>query len=430
MILGGGYVGLYAALALERRSVAPVDVTLVNPEGHMTYQPFLPEAAAGNIEPRHVAIPLRRVLKKTRLLVGAARAIDHQLRTVTITPPLGEDVEIGYDQVVFAMGSVSRVLPIPGLDQHAIGFKSIGEAIFLRNQVLANMDAAETLSGDERRAALTFVFVGGGYAGIEALAELEDLAREAAEYFPRISREDMRWVLIEAGDKILPEVGPALANYALGVLRERGIEIYLNTLLEDATSGSVTMSTGERFEADTIVWTAGVKGHPLSNEFGLPSDERGRIVVDAEMRVRGIPGAWAGGDCAAVPDLTTAGTSPPTAQHALRQGRRLGRNISAVLRGKHPEPFRYRQLGSLASLGRHRGVAVVLGVQLKGFPAWFLHRSYHLLMLPTWGRRVRVALDWTVGLFFHRDIVSLGSLQQPRKAFLEALGKRTEGPTE
>ena len=423
VILGGGYVGLYAAQVLQRRARDVAEVTLVNTESHMTYQPFLPEAAAGNVEPRHVAIPLRRVLRRSRVVVGAAQSIDLDRKVVSVLPPLGSDIEIPYDQLVVAIGSVSRVLPIPGLEEHAVGFKSIGEAIFLRNQVLSMIDAADSLQDEERAAALSFVFVGGGYAGIEALAELEDLARDAAELTSSVRRDEMRWVLVEAADGILPEVGPRLSAYALEVLRARGIETFLSTRLEDATDGRVTLSDGTTFDAKTLVWTAGVKGHPLSAELGLPLDDRGRVLVDAEMRAVAIPDVWAAGDCAAVPDENAGGFSPPTAQHALRQGRRLGKNIVASLRGRELQPFDYKQLGSLASLGRHRGVAVVLGLRLKGFPAWFLHRTYHLVMLPTWGRRIRVALDWTIALLFKRDVVSLGSLAEPRSAFLQAWGR-------
>jgi NADH:ubiquinone reductase (H+-translocating) len=426
VIVGGGYVGLYAALVLEKRASRLADVTLVNAEGHMTYQPFLPEAAAGNVEPRHVAIPLRRILRRSKVVVGAARAVDRDRKVVTITPPLGRDIQLPYDHLVIAVGSVSRVLPVPGLAERAIGFKSIGEAIFLRNQVLSMIDAADSLTGAERAAALSFVFVGGGYAGIEALGELEDLARDAASLTSSVSRDEMRWVLVEATDGILPEVGPSLGNYALDVLRDRGVEIHLGTRLEDAREGRMQLSDSSEFEAQTIVWTAGVKGHPLSGDLGLPLDDRGRIQVDAAMRATEIGDVWAAGDCAAVPDLVGGGVSPPTAQHALRQGKHLGKNIAAVLSGGPPQPFRYKQLGSLASLGRHRGVAVVLGVRLKGISAWFLHRTYHLVMLPTWGRRIRVALDWTVALLFKRDVVSLGSLAEPRKGFLESLG-RTNG---
>jgi NADH:quinone reductase (non-electrogenic) len=428
LIAGGGYIGVYTALSLRKRR-RDVRITLVSPESYMTYQAFLPEAAGGNIEPRHVVVPLRKALKGVRLITGELAKLDHERRTATVAPVEGEAYEIAYDHVVIGVGSVSRLLPVPGLAEHGIGFKTIEEATYLRNQVLARMDAAEsTLDESVRRRALSFVFVGAGYAGVEALAELEDMARAACRYFPSITRSDMRWVLVEATGRILPEIGDDLADYALRRLRARDIEVFLETRLESATDGIMKLSDGEEFEAETLVWTAGVRAHPSVSRFGFSTDEHGRIVVDDKLRIQGATDAWSAGDCAAVPDLTTGGTSPPTAQHALRQARRIGRNIAAVLGGEEPETFRYKNLGALASLGRYKGVAMVLGIKLRGFPAWFLHRTYHLSRIPTFGRKVRVMMDWTVGLFFRRDIVQLGSLVHPRDAIAEA-GASGEGRT-
>jgi NADH dehydrogenase len=283
------------------------------------------------------------------------------------------------------------------------------------------MDAAESTSDAEiRRRALTFLFVGGGYAGVEALAELEDLARDACRYYRTVRRENMRWVLVEAADGILPEIGPGLGEYALGRLSHRGIEVHLNTRLDSAEGGRMRLSNGESFEAGTLVWTTGVRPNPLIARLGFPLDERGRVQTDEFLRVRGVPAAWAAGDGAAVPDLTTGGTSPPTAQHALRQARRLAENLTATLRGGELKPFRYKNLGGLVSLGRYKGVARVLGIRMKGFPAWFLHRTYHVSRIPTFNRKVRVILDWTIALFFRRDVVQLGSLQSPHGPFDEA----------
>jgi NADH dehydrogenase len=427
LIAGGGYIGVYTALTL-RKSDKNIRITLVAPESYMTYQSFLPEAAAGNIEPRHVVVPLRKALKGVRLITGQLVSLDHERRSARVTPIAGDPYEISYDHVVIGVGSVSRVLPIPGLSDHAVGFKTIEEAIYLRNQVLSRMDAAEsTRDPDVRKRALTFVLVGAGYAGVEALAELEDLARDACRYFPSISRSDMRWVLVEATGRILPEIGADLGDYALQHLRARDIEICLETRLESAVGGVIKLSNGEEFGAETLVWTAGVRANPVIARFGFPTDDRGRIVVDQKLRVLDVEGAWSAGDCAAVPDVTTGGTSPPTAQHALRQARRIGKNIAAAVAGKEPQPFKYRNLGALASLGRYKGVARVLGIKLRGFPAWFLHRSYHLSRIPTVGRKVRVMADWTVGLFFRRDIVQLGSLVHPRNALTEAAAPPEDG---
>jgi NADH:ubiquinone reductase (H+-translocating) len=422
LIVGGGYVGTYTALKLRRWARrGRLDVTLVAPDSFMTYQPFLPEAAGGNIEPRHVVVPLRRALRGVHILTGEITAADPSRRTTTFRPAQGEPYEIPFDVLVLGCGSVSRVLPVPGLAEHGVGFKSLPEAVYLRNRVLSQMDTAEATNDETvRRRALTFLFVGGGYAGVEALAELEDLARDACRLYRRVRREDMRWVLVEAADTILPEIGPDLARYALDRLSSHGIEVHLETRLESAAGGRMRLSDGTELHADTLVWTTGVRAHPLAGRLGLPVDERGRLSVDAELRVHGASGVWAAGDCAAVPDPYAGGISPPTAQHALRQARRLGRNIKRTLDRREPKPFRYRSRGALVSLGRYRGVARVFGIRVRGSLAWFLHRSYHVLMLPTFNRKVRVMADWTLALFFRRDIVQLGSLQDPRRAFAEA----------
>jgi NADH dehydrogenase len=423
LLVGGGYVGMYAALELQKRAGRRADVTVVNPENFMLYQPFLPEVASGNIEPRHVVVPLRQVLRHARIVVGEVTQIAHDRRTATVRTGDGETFELGYDVIVVGAGSRSRVLPVPGLAEHGIGFKSVAEAIYLRNHVIGRLEeAAETPDPERRRAALSFVFVGGGYAGVEALAELEDMAGAAMRYYPQLRREDMRWVLVEAAGTILPEIGLDLAAYVRVHLEERGIAVMLETRLESAEGGVMKLSSGESFAADTLVWTAGVKPEPVAARSGFPVDDRGRVVVDEYLRVRGIEGAWAAGDDAAVPDLLRGGTAPPTAQHALREARRLGRNIAATLTGGPLEPFRHRNLGQLATLGRFKGAATVLGARVTGFPAWWLHRSYHILMMPTLSRKSRILADWTVGLLFPRDIAQLGSIHNPRQPFERAAG--------
>jgi NADH dehydrogenase len=297
----------------------------------------------------------------------------------------------------------------------------VEEAIYLRNRVLSRLDvAAETDDPDRRRAALTFVFVGGGFAGVEALGELEDLARDALRNYHAVSAGEMRWVLVEAAGKILPELGDDLSAYAMERLLERGIEILLNTRLESAEGGVMRLSDGQALPADTLVWTAGVKPSPLARRNGIPTDEGGRVRVDDRLRVIDAAGVWAAGDAAAVPDRSTGGLCPPTAQHALRQGRRLAANLTAVIEGRAPEPFDYRSIGGVCSLGRYKGVAMVWGLRFRGFPGWFLHRSYHLLAMPTISRRVKIALDWTVALLFPRDIAQLGALQHPHGPFEQA----------
>jgi NADH:ubiquinone reductase (H+-translocating) len=417
LIAGGGYVGMYTALGLRRRLRAgEARVTLVDPRPNMTYQPFLPEAAAGSLEPRHVVVPLRRTLKGTEVISGRIVGIDHATKVATIEPTEGPTYELGYDVLVSALGSVPRTLPIPGLAERAIGFKQIEEAIALRNHVLDRLDAASSTTDPKlRRRALNFVFVGGGYAGIEALAELEDMARYATRYYERISSDDLHFVLVEASNRILPEVSEDMGRYTAEQLRRRGIDIRLQTRLESCVDGHVVLSDGEEFDADIIVWTAGVKANPVLAKSDLPLDDRGRVKTLPNLTVEGLADAFAAGDAAAIPDLANPGQlTSPSAQHAVRQARLLAANVIRSLRGEPLEDYRHRHVGSVASLGLHKGVAEVYGVKLRGWPAWFMHRTYHMSRMPTLNKKIRVVLDWTLALFFRREIVSLGALQRPR----------------
>jgi NADH:ubiquinone reductase (H+-translocating) len=420
-------VGLYAALRLSKKlRSTEAEVLVVDPQPHMTYQPFLPEAAAGNISPRHSVVPLRRELRRCRILSGEVTRIDHDRKTATVQPIVGPSVEVAYDQIVVAPGSVSRTLPIPGLAENAVGFKTVGEAIWLRNHVLGRLDvAATTVDAPTRRRALTFVFVGGGYAGIEALAEMEDMVRDALRYYNELDVPDMRWVLVEATQRILPEVDRDMGAYTVEQLARRGMDIRLGTRMESCVDGHVVLSDGDEFDADTIVWTAGVKASPMLEQTDFPRDDRGRItclptlqVVAADGSV--VAGAWSAGDCAAVPDLTAKvpGTMcSPSAQHAVRQARLLADNVRALLRGGQVKQYRHKHVGSVASLGLHKGVAQVYGVKVRGLPAWFMHRTYHLSRIPSFNRKVRVVIDWTLALFLKREVVALGELHEPREPF-------------
>jgi NADH dehydrogenase len=414
---------MYVARHLERRlRGTDHSLTLVNPDNYMLYQPFLPEVASGLIDPRAVVVPLRQVLRRTSLILGEVERVDHEAKVAAVRLASGEPREVPYDIVVLGTGSWSRTLPIPGLARFGVGFKNLAEAIWLRNHVLSQLDRAAGISDDhDRRAALTFVFVGGGFAGIEALGELEDLARAAARITPQIRQDEQRWVMVEAGARILPELDEELARYAADRLGERGVEILPSTRLERVDNGSVHLSDGSILRAETLVWTAGVRASPLAGVSGLPVDDRGRVKVDPALRVVGLRDAWAAGDVAAVPDADTpSGVSPPTAQHALRQAKLLAANVAASLEGSPVRRFRYANKGMLCSLGHYRGVADPLGVRIKGFPAWFLHRTYHLAYMPTISRKARIALDWTVALLFPRDVAQLGSLEHPREAFRRA----------
>jgi NADH dehydrogenase len=323
-----------------------------------------------------------------------------------------------------AGGSIARTLPIPGLKDQGIAFRTVAEAIYLRNQVLSRLDFAASTDDEKlRERALSFVFIGGGYAGIEALAELEDMARDALRFYPMISDGDMRWVMVEAADRILPEVSPDMADYTIRQLEERDIEVRRNTRVESMVDGDVVLSDGTAFGADTIVWTAGVRAHPLLESSDLPLDDKKRLICRANLRVNGVADAWGAGDLAAVPDLSKDDPDAlcgPTAQHAVRQAKRLSENIVATIRGKEPKDYRHAYAGSVASLGLHRGVAEVYGIKLKGWPAWFMHRTYHVSRMPTFNRKVRVIADWTLALFFRREIVSLGSFADPRQDFQDA----------
>jgi len=424
LILGGGYVGLYTALGLQRKLRAgEASVTVIDPQPHMTYQPFLPEAAAGAIEPRHVVVPLRRVLKRCHIVAGRVTGITHADKHVEVETNDGHTERIGYDVLVVALGSVARLLPIPGLAEHGITFKTIGEAIYLRNHVLAKLDeAAATNDAELRKRLLTFTFVGGGFAGIEALAELEDMARFATRYYEDITPEDIRFVLVEAAGRILPEVRESLGVYTVTQLEKRGIEVYLSTLAKSFENGHVVLSDGTEFDSDTIVWTAGVKSNPALAASDLPLTKQGRLRATAAMQVEGLSDAWTAGDNAAVPDLSRTeedptAICPPNAQHAVRQARLLAKNIVKVLRGGQPKDYFHKNIGSVASLGLHKGVGDVFNFKAKGFIAWGMHRAYHVKAMPTFNRKVRVTLDWLIGGLFRREVVSMGQINDPKAEF-------------
>ncbi|MEU4848391.1 NAD(P)/FAD-dependent oxidoreductase [Streptomyces gilvosporeus] len=437
LVVGGGYVGMYTARRLQQKlkhelRQGSVEIVVVDPEPYMTYQPFLPEAAAGSISPRHVVVPLRRVLPHCHVVIGEVTAIDHDERKAVITTLAAEEtgegaIQVAYDELVLAPGSVSRTLPVPGLADVGIGFKTVEEAIGLRNHVLEQLDiASSTRDPDVRDAALTFVFVGGGYAGVEALAELEDMARYAVRYYHNIRPEDMKWILVEATDRILPEVGEEMGRYAVRELRARNIDVRLETRLDSCEKRIAVLSDGARFPTRTLVWTAGVKPHPILAATKLPLNGRGRLKCTAALQVDGVEHAWSAGDAAAVPDLTAEppaapdeprATCAPNAQHALRQAKTLAENIVATLRGGDITDYAHKYAGSVASLGLHKGVAQIYGRKLKGYPAWFMHRAYHLSRVPTFNRKARVLAEWTLAGMFKREIVSLGSLENPRAEF-------------
>ena len=417
VIAGGGFGGLYAARSLERHLPRhSARITLVTDRNFMLDTPLLPGAAAGSLEPRHVVVPLREELDWTDIRIATVTGADPAAKTVSMRMLDGGETELSYDQLVVALGSVSRVLPIPGLAEHGLGFKTLPDAVALRNRAILQLETAEEIDDPEaRREYLTFVYVGAGYAGLEGIAELQDYVADLLDRYPRCRLDGTRWILVEATDRVMPEIPPALAEFATRELRSRGIEIHTNTRLEEVGERHATLSTGERVATRTVCWTAGVKPPKVVRELGLPLTEHGRISTDATLRVEGQECVWAIGDAAAVPDPAQRGgrPCPPTAQHALRQGRLVGENVAAMLSGGRLRRFRYRTLGVFVDMGQHKAVATMLGIRLRGFPAWFAARTYHLAMMPGTARKLRLMVDWTVGLMFGRASAELGALGHP-----------------
>jgi NADH dehydrogenase len=415
VIAGGGFGGATVARRLERMlPKQSARLMLVNDVNFLLYTPFLPEAAAGMLEPRHVVTPLREILKRTYLRLGAVTAHDPAARTVEMHTHEGESQEIRYDQLVLALGSVSRTVPVPGLAEHAIGFKSLADAIWLRNHVIETLEEANATEDPERRERLlTYVFVGGGYAGLEALAELQDFAADAMESYPRARLHGMRWIRVEATDRVLPEIDVRLAEYAVRELRGRGIEIRLGTTVEAVEADSTTLSTGETVPTRTMVWTAGVSPHPSLARLSVPLDDRGRVEVDERLAVRGMQGVWAIGDCAAVPD-PKRGISPPAAQYAIRQAKVAADNLVAELGVGEARRWRYSSRTAFVNLGRYKAVGRLGRFTFSGFLAWWMARTYHLIQIPGAFRKLRAVIDWTVSLPFSRDLSEVGSIGHPR----------------
>ena len=406
LVIGGGFAGGYVARLLGKRGA-----TIVSPENFMLYTPMLPEAASGTLEPRHVVVPLRQMCPHAELVLGSATELDVAHKRARVETEEGV-LTFEFEHVVVAIGAISRTLPIPGLADHALGFKTLADAIYLRNHVLRRLEAAAAAPSEgQRQRELTFLFVGAGYAGVEALGELSDLVRDALRYYPTLRDEPQHWVLVDAAPKILPEIPRQLGDYAARQLTRRGVDIRVNTTLESVEPHAAVLSDGDRILTSTVVWTAGVRANPANERFGLPLDERGRIRVEPTLQVEGIPNAWALGDGARVPNGATPGVyDPPTCQHALRQARRLVKNLNG-----EAKPYRYRMLGQVATLGRYKGIAQVPGLLLRGFPGWFVTRTYHLYQLPLVTRKLRVVVDWTTALFFRRDIAELGTLGHPER---------------
>jgi NADH dehydrogenase len=426
LILGGGFGGLYAARKLER-ALPPhaAKVTIVTDVNFMLYTPLLPGAAAGTLEPRHVVVPLREHLSRTDLLLGHVTGMAPDRREVSVTTAEGDERTLIYDHAIVALGSISRALPIPGLKEHAVGLKTLSDAIALRNQIVQTLERAESVDDEAvRRALLTYVFVGAGYAGLEGLAELQDFAADAIDLYPRSRVHGVRFVLVEARERVMPEISADLAEFATAELRRRGVEVRTSTTVERISADSVELSDGELVPCRTVAWTAGVRPHPVVDKLGLPLDRGRRIVVDRFCQVEGRENVWAIGDAAAVPDPARPGQpTPPTCQHALRQGRTVAGNVAAALGAGRPRPFTYKTLGVFVDMGRRKAVAETVGIKWRGFPAWFLARTYHLSMMPGVKRQLRLVVDWTVDLLFGRDTSELGQLGHPPELEMPPAGR-------
>lgn len=425
LIAGGGYVGLYTAMRLLKKlRRGEATVTVVDSRSYMTYLPFLPEAAAGNVAPRNLVASLRGVLTGAEVVTGHMVSVDQADKVAHVRTAAGDALELPFDHLVVALGSVSRTFPIPGLAEHGIGMKSVEEAISLRNHVLAQLDRADSTTAETvKRKALTFVFVGGGFAGVETIAETEDMARDAARTYRNVTREDMRFVLVEAAGRILPEMGADLGVWTMEKLQARGIEVHLETSMDSCVDQHVVLANGVEADASTIVWTAGVRPNPALAHFGLPLGPRGHVDTLPTLQVRGLDGVWAAGDNAQVPDLAAeeGAWCAPNAQHAVRQAPVLADNVIAALRGRPPAEYRHKNLGAVAGLGLHKGVAILFHkIKLKGRPAWWFHRLYHGSRVPTLNRKIRVFVDWTLAALLKRETVGLIELEHPRDPFTEA----------
>jgi NADH dehydrogenase len=428
LIVGGGYAGFYTAWKLEKwLNKGEADVTLVDPRPYMTYQPFLPEVAAGSVDPRHALVSHRTHLKKTHIITASVTGVNHAAKTATISPEVGDAYEFDYDIIVMTAGSVSRTFPIPGVADQAIGMKNIEEAIAVRDRLLSNFDKAAMLpAGPERDRLLTFVVVGGGFAGIETFAEMRSLATSLVKDYPEIDFDDTHFHLIEAMGRIMPEVSLKTSLWVIKNLDQRGAKIHLDTQLTSAVDGVIELSTGETFESDLIVWTAGVMAHPMLRNTDLPAEERGRLRVQADLRVVNddgiVPDAWGAGDVSAVPDLTGKGVGGycvPNAQHAVRQGKQMAKNIIAVMRAELPKDYVHQPAGAVAGLGVGIGAFQKGNIGITGFPAWIMHRGYHGLAMPTWERKIRVIGNWVANVVLPRDTVSITAVEKPRAAFAE-----------
>ena len=405
LILGGGFGGLYAALEFEKRRDSDFEVTLISQENFFLFTPMLHEVAASDLDLTHIVNPIRKMLRHVSFFEGDVRSVDIARRQVVVAHGFDQHTHsLEYDHIVFALGCVTNFYNIPNLAETAITMKSLADAVALRNRLIEHLEEADTeCAANNREPLLTFVVAGGGFAGVETIGSINDFLKGALPYYTNLKPEMMRVVLVHPGEFVLPELGEELGRYASRKLAKRGVEIMANSKIKSVNSREVELTNGISINCATLIWTAGTVPHPLLAELPLPK-ERQRLKVNAAMGVEGHPGIWAVGDCAMIPDKR-GGYQPPTAQHASREGKVIAHNIIANSRGKDLIPFRFKTLGLLASIGRRTGVARILGVNFSGFVAWWLWRTIYLLKLPRVEKKLRVALDWTLDVFFSKDFV-------------------------
>jgi NADH dehydrogenase len=415
VILGGGFGGVYTARHLEklRRAGAAIDVTLVSRDNFFLFTPMLHEVAASDLDITHIVSPLRTLLRHSTVFVGDVESVDLASRRVRVTHGFEAHAHhLEYDHLVIALGSTANFYGLPGLESHALTMKTLGDAIHLRNRVIATLEEADTECADGNDGLLTFVVAGGGFAGVETLGALNDFVRDALRFYPRLQDRHIRMVLIHSGAAILPELGATLGTYAAQKLAGRGLEIITGARVTGVTSDGVSLDDGRFIPSRLVVWTAGTSPHPLIGR--LPCEvDRGRIRVLDTLAVPDHPRLWALGDCAVIPDRQTGRPFPPTAQHAIREARTLAENIVRTERNLTPRPFSFRTIGQLAAIGRRSGVARIFGVNFSGFAAWWLWRTIYLGKLPRFEKKVRVALDWTLDLLFSKDFVQFLTVRAP-----------------
>ena len=410
VILGSGYGGAYCAHTLEKRlKDQPVEILLIDRNNYFVFTPLLVEAGTGSLEPRHAVISIRSFIKKTKFRMAEATAVNTDKKTVTYrVPDSDRDEEVHYDHLVFALGSVTRLPEIPGLREFGFEMKSLADAVALRDRAIRMLERADAETDPEKkRAMLHFVVVGGNFSGVEVAGEFHVFMRKAAQLYQNVDPKECHTTLVELSNRILSAVDEDLSDYALTEMKKRGMKVYLETSLEKIDERHVTLSNGKKLTANTMIWCAGIAPNPLIEEIGLPVDERGYIQCERDLSVKGFDDVWAIGDCAVNMDANGK-PYPATAQHAVREGIHLAKNIDLVFQGNTPKPCDILNLGSLAALGCRTGVAKIFGIKLSGFAAWFLWRTVYLMKMPVWSRRARVALDWTMDLIFSRDYVQLG----------------------